>query len=328
MFWNSRQKPTPTLKSLFTPEPLIKPLDTQHGLYSGGDFPLYKYGGNPKYDIPSYAKHKTSEEDDRLFNKYYLDNKVFSSTPTDSTENAIPYKIDKTEKPDIWGNGYSGYTTNTDGSRLKVDANYQRLFNAINGGGNIIDNFEEFKHGSNSVANFSILNNVDNNWSDLANTDIGTQATMDYIAGAESGNGKYRVNPSSSARGMYQFIESTGKDLHNQIAKEDPVFAYMYGDYDHKRTETDDDYSNILMKKLLANNNSVLKRNGYTASPVNAYALHLLGSSGGIKALNYATGKTKVLSESVRQNLLNNGFDPDDLINSIGYKLNKKRGKK
>lgn len=325
MLWNSRHKPTPTFKSPFTPEPLIKPVDTQYGLYSGGDFPLYKYGGNPKYDMPSYAKHETSVEDDKLFNQDYLDNKVFSSAPTDSTENAIP---DKAEKPDIWGNGYSGYTTNADGSRLKVDANYQRLFNAIGGGGKIVDNFEEFKPGSNSVANFSSLNNVDNNWSDLANTDMGTQATMDYIAGVESGNGKYRVNPSSSARGMYQFITSTGKDVHNQIAKEDPVFADMYGEYDHKRTETDDEYSNILMKKLLANNNSVLKKNGYTASPVNAYALHLLGTSGGIKALNYATGKTKVLDENVRQNLLNNGFNPDDLIDSIGSKLNRKRGEK
>ena len=325
MLWNSRHKPTPTFKSLFTPEPLIKPVDTQYGLYSGDDFPLYKYGGNPKYDMPSYAKHETSVEDDKLFNQDYLDNKVFSSAPTDSTENAIP---DKTEKPDIWGNGYSGYTTNADGSRLKVDANYQRLFNAIGGGGKIVDNFEEFKPGSNSVANFSSLNNVDNNWSDLANTDMGTQATMDYIAGVESGNGKYRVNPSSSARGMYQFITSTGKDVHNQIAKEDPVFADMYGEYDHKRTETDDEYSNILMKKLLANNNSVLKKNGYTASPVNAYALHLLGTSGGIKALNYATGKSKVLDENVRQNLLNNGFNPDDLIDSIGSKLNRKRGEK
>ena len=324
MLWDSRHKLTPTYKSLFTPEPLIKPLDTQYGLFSGGDFPLYKNNGNPKYDIPSYAKHKTSKEDDKLFNKYYLDNKVFS-TPTDNTENAIP---DKTEKPDIWGNGYSGYTTNADGSRLKVDANYQRLFNAIGGVGNILDNFEEFKHGPNSVANFSSLNNVDNNWSDLANTDIGTQATMDYIAGVESGNGKHRVNPSSSARGMYQFIESTGRDLHNKLAKEDPIFADMYGEYDHKRTETDDEYSNILMKKLLASNNSVLKKNGYTASPVNAYALHLLGTSGGIKALNYATGKTKVLDENIRQNLLNNGFNPDDLINSIGSKLNRKRGKK
>ena len=325
MLWNSRHKPTPTFKSLFTPEPLIKPVDTQYGLYSGGDFPLYKYGGNPKYDMPSYAKHETSVEDDKLFNQDYLDNKVFSSAPTDSTENAIP---DKAEKPDIWGNGYSGYTTNADGSRLKVDANYQRLFNAIGGGGKIVDNFEEFKPGSNSVANFSSLNNVDNNWSDLANTDMGTQATMDYIAGVESGNGKYRVNPSSSARGMYQFITSTGKDVHNQIAKEDPVFADMYGEYDHKRTETDDEYSSILMKKLLANNNSVLKKNGYTASPVNAYALHLLGTSGGIKALNYATGKSKVLDENVRQNLLNNGFNPDDLIDSIGSKLNRKRGEK
>lgn len=325
MLWNSRHKLTPTYKSLFTPEPLVKPLDTQYGLYSGGDFPLYKYGGNPKYDMPSYAKHETSDEADKLFNKYYLDNKDFSSTPTDSAENAMP---DKTEKPDIWGNGYSGYTTNTDGSRLKVDANYQRLFNAIGGGGNIVDNFEEFKPGSNSVANFSSLNNVDDNWSDLANTDIGTQDTMDYIAGVESGNGKYRVNPSSSARGMYQFIASTGKDLHNQIAKEEPVFADMYGEYDHKRTETDDGYSSILMKKLLANNNSVLKKNGYTASPVNAYTLHLLGASGGIKALNYATGKAKVLDENIRQNLLNNGFNPDDLINSIGSRLNRKRGKK
>lgn len=94
----------------------------------------------------------------------------------------------------------------------------------------------------------------------------------------------------SSASGLFQFIESTGKTFGLRTLQDrlDPMKSFE------------------AFKNYVFSNINILRKNGVPVTPVNMYLCHQQGSSGFCKIYNYITGKTGTVSPSLVNNMAGN----------------------
>lgn len=95
---------------------------------------------------------------------------------------------------------------------------------------------------------------------------------------------------SSSASGLFQFIESTGKTFGLRTLQDrlDPMKSFE------------------AFKNYVFSNINVLRKNGIPVTPANVYLCHQQGSGGFCKIYNYITGKAKSISSGLVDTMAGN----------------------
>lgn len=103
---------------------------------------------------------------------------------------------------------------------------------------------------------------------------------IDSIISAESGGNATAKNPNSSATGPSQFIASTWLDM---LARHRPDLTGSREELLALRT--DPKLSRQMTEAFAAENQGILAKNGFDASPGNTYLAHFAGPQGAVKVL-------------------------------------------
>lgn len=136
------------------------------------------------------------------------------------------------------------------------------------------------------------------------------------IAQVESGGDYSAANPTSSARGKYQFQPETFAG----VQRNNPDLPKMSWEEFQKNPSAQEQYQVALRKE----NENTLKRNGLDVTPANAYFTHFFGAPKGVAMLKAEddVGINKFLSKDI---IKNNRLDPNmtvgQLRTAIGSKM-------
>jgi len=105
---------------------------------------------------------------------------------------------------------------------------------------------------------------------------------VDQIIGVESGGNPNATNPSSSASGLGQFIDSTWL---NTIKSARPDLAQGKSDADLLALKTDPQLSREMTEAYANQNQAILSKAGVPVTPGSTYLAHFAGPQGAIKIL-------------------------------------------
>lgn len=113
---------------------------------------------------------------------------------------------------------------------------------------------------------------------------------IDAVIQIESRRNANARAKTSSASGLFQFIESTGKTFGLRTLQDrlDPMKSFE------------------AFKNYVFSNINSLRKNGIPVTPVNMYLCHQQGAGGFCKIYNYITGKTGTVSPSLVNNMAGN----------------------
>jgi len=108
-------------------------------------------------------------------------------------------------------------------------------------------------------------------------------ALVDSIIGVESGGNPNAKNPSSSASGLGQFIDSTWLTT---IAQARPDLVAGKSREEILALKADPDLSRQMTEAYAAQNGRILSGAGFDANPGNVYLAHFAGPQGAVKVLS------------------------------------------
>lgn len=107
-------------------------------------------------------------------------------------------------------------------------------------------------------------------------------ALSDRIIGVESGGDANAKNPSSSATGAGQFIDSTWLSM---IRQNRPELAQGKSDQEILAMRSDPALSKEMVDAYAAGNQAILQKNGLPVTPGTTYLAHFAGPGGAVKVL-------------------------------------------
>jgi hypothetical protein len=138
-------------------------------------------------------------------------------------------------------------------------------------------------------------------------------ALVDSIIGAESGGDPNARNPTSSAGGLGQFIDSTWLSV---LRKHRPDLADGKSDSDLLALKFDPDLSKEMTAAYAADNAGILQNAGAAVTPGTTYLAHFAGPQGAVGILNAdpATPVSSILAPAaVKANPFLQGMTAADL---------------
>jgi hypothetical protein len=138
-------------------------------------------------------------------------------------------------------------------------------------------------------------------------------ALVDSIIGAESGGDPNARNPSSSASGVGQFIDSTWLDT---LRGARPDLAQGKSDADLLALKTDPQLSREITEAYAAQNAAILAKAGQPVTPGTTYLAHFAGPQGAVSVLSAdpSTPVSQVLTPAaVKANSFLQGMTAGDL---------------
>lgn len=106
---------------------------------------------------------------------------------------------------------------------------------------------------------------------------------VDSIIGAESGGDPNARNPSSSASGLGQFIDSTWLDT---LKNARPDLAQGKSDAELLALKTDPQLSRQMTEAYAAQNGAILSKAGHPVTPGTTYLAHFAGPQGAVSVLS------------------------------------------
>lgn len=106
---------------------------------------------------------------------------------------------------------------------------------------------------------------------------------VDSIIGAESGGDPNAKNPTSSASGLGQFIDSTWLST---IKQHRPDLAQGQSDSDLLALKSDPQLSREMTAAYAADNGAILSKAGLPVTPGTTYLAHFAGPQGAVKVLS------------------------------------------
>lgn len=144
---------------------------------------------------------------------------------------------------------------------------------------------------------------------------------LDSIIAVESGGNPNAANPSSSASGLGQFIDSTWLST---IRKHRPDLAGGKTDQELLALKTDPGLSKEMIGAYASDNQSILSKAGLPVTDGTTYLAHFAGPQGAVKVLSSSpdTPVSAILGASaVKANPFLNGMTAADLISWAGRKM-------
>jgi hypothetical protein len=105
---------------------------------------------------------------------------------------------------------------------------------------------------------------------------------VDSIIGVESGGNPNATNPTSSASGLGQFIDSTWLSTIKQVR---PDLAQGKSDADLLALKTDPQLSREMTEAYANQNQAILSKAGVPVTPGSTYLAHFAGPGGAVKVL-------------------------------------------